>query len=178
MKNIILVILALVLCVSLTNAQTPVNRGGSELTPSNLWSTHDIQIISAWSPWTNLTDSTNKKYSSVFDVGKYDSISCFVLGTTTRGVVDVKTVLLVSFDGSNFATNDTTRVLCDTVVSKSTVLAQFKNATSGSQWVATDGALKAKLALTPTVSTGASATYANHSNDILYYYLICHRRLK
>ena len=176
MKKIILAFALLIAMFSLAQSQTIYYYGGSDMAPTNLFNTIDVISIPTWSPWTNATDSTNKKYSSVINIAKYDSISCFFYGTTTRGVTDLKTVLLLSFDGSNFNTNDTTRVLCDTIVGKSTVLAQFSNATSGSPWVSTAGATMGKLALTPTVSTGVSTTYCNHSNDILNYFLVCHRR--
>ena len=170
MKKII-ILFALLIAVSLSvNAQT-INTLYTRATT-------DILTISNWSPWANAVDSSNQKYSKPFDISKYDSINCWVKNSTSpaRGYADVKTYLLVGFNTSgtsiatySFATNDSTRVLCDSTVSKNTVLSFY------GVGVQTNGATIGKLCLTPYI-LGAAGTYCNHSNDILNYVFVCHKR--
>jgi hypothetical protein len=168
-------ILALLLIAMFSLAQSQTSKSATIFSSSM----NDIILIPSWSPWANAVDSSNKKYSSPFDISKYDSINCWVINSTSpsRGVVDLKTVLLVGFNTStsaaspaiSFATNDTTRVLCDSTVAKSTVMTFY------GVGVQTNGATFGKLALTP-YCLGAAATYCNHSNDILTYVLVCHKK--
>ena len=170
MKKTLIVVLLLIAMFSLAQSQT------FNVIKQN--TTTDIIIIPSWSPWANAVDSSNKKYSKVFDISAYDSINCWFLSSTSpsRGVTDLKTVLLVGANvGSptspafDFATNDTTRVLCDSTIGKSAVL------TYQTVGIQTMGLPYGKLALTP-YCLGAATTNCNHSNDILNYVLICHKR--
>ena len=178
MKKTLILVLLLIAMFSLTQSQgqTLPTKTSSVIYSS---SANDIILVPSWSPWANAVDSSNKKYSSPFDISKYDSINCWVANSTSpsRGYADVKTVLLVGFNTStsasapaiSFATNDTSRVLCDSTVSKNTVLTFY------GVGVQVNGATFGKLALTP-YCIGAVGTYCNHSNDILNYVLVCHKK--
>lgn len=164
MKKIILVTILLI-AVSLTmQSQTFVNRGGSELTHTNLFCPIDIIKVSDWSAFA--ADSSATVYSATFDISKYDSLDCWVRATSVLGSPNFYIALLGAFDNINF-----TSASLGQIADSTSVLTEVL--THSSYGALTKGTTVGKLKLVPSV---LGATTFNRKDDIINLIIVGHRR--